>query len=53
LLKKLPNLKELYLQGNPIVNLPKEVYDFEKIISEVVTIFCFKYDFDELNNEYY
>ncbi len=29
LLEKLPNLKELYLYGNPIENLPKEVFDFD------------------------
>jgi Leucine-rich repeat (LRR) protein/tetratricopeptide (TPR) repeat protein len=28
-LQQIPNLKEIYLQGNPIQNIPKEIFDIE------------------------
>ncbi len=33
---ELPNLKELYLEGNPIENIPKDVYDFDENCLEEV-----------------
>jgi formylglycine-generating enzyme required for sulfatase activity/Leucine-rich repeat (LRR) protein len=41
-LNKLPNLKELYLQGNPIENLPKEIFDIEENCLEKMQVFLKK-----------